>query len=304
MKRLPATLLLTGLLLVAAIAAFAFVQLRAAGKRAAAQDQLLADVATEVAKSPPSSELSSLVTRIRAIDGHESDRRFVIALAQIERVRGRYQAAWDLLLPFATAGDANTAELREGALLSLELHAHSGDRQAGRRAMDLAGHAYASSRQAADLLVAWQAARRTYAVDDRDLIADRMKTEQPETKEWKLIAGLAKVETAKVADLVELAADFPVEPLEIGIARTVLLLLGGQPADAVNEADRLCQRAPGVADVRNFAAAASLALAQQEGTPEATRQALRAKAASHLEWLLKNAPEDGRRGEWTRLLGR
>ena len=96
----------------------------------------------------------------------------------------------------------------------------------------------------------------------------------------------------------------PHKVAELGIARTVVHLTAGQSADAVNEADRLSQRAPGVANVRHFAAVACLTLARQEGTPEGTAQALRAKAASHLEWLLKNAPEDGRRDAWTRLLGR
>jgi hypothetical protein len=299
MKRLPATVLWTVLLLVLAIGGFVFVKVREAGRLSAERDLLLQDVTTEIAKGPAAADLSSLVTRIRAVPGYEEDWRFRLALAQIERARGHYQQAWELLQGRASGGDATVAELHEGAAVSLELHAHSGDRQLGRRAMELAEHAYAVSHQPEDLLIAWQAALRTGAAEDRQRLA-KLAAEHAGSKEARLIA---RMEGTGQEDLAQLSSAFAEEPVELALARIFAMLNADQTADAAAEADRLCQRAPGIVDVRHFAAAASLALAARPGTPEATVQSLRLRALSHLDWLLKNAPEeDDRRPKWTALV--
>ncbi|HET6195109.1 MAG TPA: hypothetical protein VFE12_05130, partial [Acetobacteraceae bacterium] len=136
-----------------------------------------------------------------------------------------------------------------------------------------------------------------------------LAAEHAGSKEARLIA---RMEGTATGDLTELSSAFPVEPVELTIARIVAMLRAGQAGeresraaaeDAVAEADRLCQRAPGIVDVRHFAATASLALAAHPDTPAATAQGLRARAVNHLDWLLKNAPEDdARRPTWAQLM--
>ena len=97
-------------LLALALGGYGFKLLRESGQRAAAVDQLVADVESEIAKpSPDSSELSALATRIRKVEGHESNRALRVALARIDIERGREEQALRDLEPL---GDHGTREGR------------------------------------------------------------------------------------------------------------------------------------------------------------------------------------------------
>ncbi len=306
MKRVPPLLLVAGALLLGAIGYFVFTKIQAASEAAKAEAQLLADVDSALAREPvDGSELSSLVTRIQRLPEHERDRRFALALARIDRARGRLQPAWDRLRPFASAGDANGAELREGAILSLRLHAHSGDRDAGRRAQAMAEQAYAATQEPALLLVAWQAAQRIHAEADRARIADLLVAQHGNTREARMVEALRQLDRRSERELAGLAGEFDEEPVELGLGRAALLLQGGQVGDAVDLLEKLCLRAPALVDLRHFAAVASLELARQEGIRAELRDSHLARGRAHLEWLLRSAPaDDPRRGDWQRLLGR
>lgn len=307
MKRAQPTLVIAGVLLLAAVATFVYLRLGAARAREAALVQLLADVTAEVDKQrPDGSELSRLVTRLQQTSGAGGDHRLELALARIDRVRGRLQDAWQRLQPLM-AGATSLAELREASQVLLALHAQRGDRELARRALGFALAAYGAGGTAADLLRAWQAAYRTRAKEDLTQLSQRMQAEQAGSAEARLIGALERLDqdlaAVPAAELEGLTADFAEEPIELGLARAIVRIQGGRTADAVRLLDELSQRGPALVDVRHYAAVALLALAQEPGVPaeEVARHLSRARA--HLEWLRKNAAaDDGRQELWLRLV--
>src|SRR5712671_4798604 len=195
MKRLPRSLWLPILLLVAAIVAFAVVRWRGAREREQNRQQLLADVAAEVGKArPDGNELSQLRVRVQHQGDPATDRRLLLALVQIERARGHLHDAWERLKSVATAGDALTAEQHEGAVVLLGIHQHSGDRERAREAQSLAEAAFGSTHDPDDLLLAWTAAQRLANVVDRDRFAQELREQHAGSKEGRLVQTLVDIE--------------------------------------------------------------------------------------------------------------
>lgn len=306
MRRVHTGVLITVGLLVLAAGALVVQRLRQGAERSAEIAQLLDDVATEVKKdSPDGSELSRLKLRIEKLPEHATDRALILALTRIEIARGRDNAGWELIAPYAAVGDASLAELRIGADLLLRLHARSGDRTQARRARELARRAYALSHDPGDLLVAWQAAHRIAATADAQETFELLRTEHKDSREERLcdLIESPPPDDQFGARVHELEAEFKDEPIELGLARAVLLLKQGDQVAARTLLDELASRASALLDVRHLCAIAYHMAAASPDLPEAERQSARTRRDAHLHFCLEHGPDDPRRAQWQQLLG-
>jgi hypothetical protein len=277
-----------------------------AGEQRAVRAQLLEDVRTAVAQeSPDGSELSRLVTRIQAQPEAQSDRALVLALARIELCRGRYDRAWEHIMPFATGGGASPEELRFAAELQLHRHAAGVKDARGtetlRQVVAAAEAAHASSHEPDDLLLAWQAAVRARDAAEAERLAASLQREHDGSAAAALTVLAKAFDPAQpAAPLDELAGRFRGPLPELDVMRA-LARVNGDARGAATLLEPLLRRAPALVEVRAAAAATWHVLAFQ-AADDAERSRLLAQRDAHLQWLLDNAPpDDARLAAWTRL---
>jgi hypothetical protein len=277
-----------------------------AGAARRAEEQLLEDVRNAVQQEPPDgSELSRLVTRIKALPAADTDHTLILALARIEMCRGRYDSAWDRVMPFATAGGANPDELRFAAELQLQRHA-TGARDARgietlRQVVAAAEAAHAKSQEPDDLLLAWQAALRARDMAETERLAAILQREHAGTAAAALTLLAQSFDSSQsVAPLDELAGRFGRPVPELDVMRAIARLATDARA-AAELLDPLLRRAPALVEVRAAAATTWHVLAFQAAGPAERAQHL-AQRDAHLQWLIDNAPpDDTRHVAWSRL---
>lgn len=304
MRPIHRNLLIVGALLLLAGGGFAWQQLQQ--RRAAAEQrrQLLADVDQALQQeAPDASELAALKLALERLPDHQSDRAAVLARARIERARQRDQVAWEVLAP-STGVDAGAAELRLGAELLLRLHARSGQREQARQARDLARRAYALSHDAADLLLQWQAEHRTGAAAEEEATQKQLLADHANSKEARLCAALQLEGLEALAGEVrELMLEFVEPPVELGMARAVVLIREGDLAGAGDLLERLADQASALVDVRHLGAVQCHAVAADQQQPLEVRHRALERRNAHLNFCLEHAAaDDPRRQQWQDML--
>lgn len=293
-------------LLVLAAAALVVQRLRRDAARAAEVAQLIEDVDTEVQKDKPDgSELGRLKLRLEKLPERATDRRLTLAMARIERARGRDNAAWELMAAHAAVGDASLAELRLGADLLLRLHARNGDRAQARQARDLALRAYGQSHQPEDLLLAALAAHRTGSAEEEAESSAQLHSQHADSKEARLCDLISKPPDAKFAAEVQaLQAAFGEEPIELGVAAGIMLLQQEDPIGARAQLDQVASRAPALLDVRYWSGIACQAVAASTQLSDEERQRAVVQRDAHLHYCLEHGIDEARRATCERILGR
>jgi len=291
-------------LLALALGGYGFKLLRESGQRAAAVDQLVADVESEIAKpSPDSSELSALATRIRKVEGHESNRALRVALARIDIERGREEQALRDLEPLVLLGDGTAVELHLVAWCLLRSQQRGGDPGRARKALDTAEAAYALSSDPADLRLALQAAIRAQDDAAKGRVAELLVGRHADTRDGRFARLVQQFsESTPAAEVASVVAEYEQPPEELALLLVVQELQAGRPAEALRYLEPLLGEAPALLDVRNFAAYANHLLAASPGIQESERANCLRKRDAHLEWLLQKAPpEDSRRKVWAEM---
>ncbi len=291
-------------LLVLAAGAYGVKLVQDAGKARDAIRQVVADVASEVAKpAPDSSELSALATRIRKFDGHESIRELRVALARIDIARGREDQALRELEPLVLLGDGTGEELQLTAFCLLRSQQRGGDLGKARRALDCAEAAYARSSDPTDLRIALQAAIRLQDDAAKARVVEVLTTRHAETRDGRF-AKLVRdfTEATPASETASVLAEYERPPEELQLLQVVQELQSGRPDEALRLLDPLLQAAPALLDVRNFAAYAYHLLAARPGTQPAEQGTFLVQRDAHLDWLLQAAPpEDARRKVWAEM---
>lgn len=293
-------------LLVLAVAALVVQRLRQDAARSAEIAQLLQDVDAEVQKDKPDgSELGRLKLRLEKLPEHATDRALTLALARIERARGRDNDAWQLVATQAAVGDASLPELRLGADLLLRLHARSGERPKARQARDLALRAYAQSNQPEDLLLAALAAHRIGSSDEEAESSAQLHSQHGDSKEARLCDLISKPPDAQFANEVQaLQGAFRDEPIELGVAAGILLLQREDPVGARLQLDQVASQAPALLDVRYWSGIACQAVAASPQLSDDERQRAVVQRDAHLHYCLEHGIDEDRRATCERILGR
>lgn len=281
---------------------------RAKDSEATNREQLLTDVATAIAAQPvDTSGLSRLMASLQKLPDHDSARDLLAAQARIELVRERPERAMALFGGLARQPGAAPADQGLGARILLASDQIGGSDIATARgtlleAAALADTAYTASRDAADLLCAWQAAIRAPDLPQAEGFAKRLQAEQGDTPAAKLVAAVAafpKVERSLLADL---RSDLAPAPAELDAMDALLVLQAGDLAAARDAADALLVRAPGVIAARWSAATVFHAWAFGFPAGSDDRNTWLVRRDAQLDWLLRRAPaDDPRRARWSEV---
>lgn len=304
-------LLIAVVLALLAGGAFVFLEVRAAAERAAAVDQLLADVdrALEVADADAvRDELSRLYARLSELG--PADPRVAIAMARIDVRRGRHHLAMQHLEPLMI-GNPPLPALRAATRAWLDLPLHGGRDRVERRgywrqALSFAERAHERSGEPADLFGAWQAAVRLGEKDEIARLVEALVERHQRSLEARTAKALYDLEdfSADPGPLEAIAAEWYDPPIELELARAILRLGREEVHDAVRRLDELLAAAPNLVEVRASAAAAHHEAAEGlPAGPQRTRHT--AMRDEQLAWLADNAaPDDRRRDLWARMRGR
>lgn len=279
--------------LVLALAGYVGQQWAAARERDEQRAVLLADVDAALASDPLDlGGLSRLVAQLHKEPDHATDRALRFAEARIEFARNRPERARDLFLDRALEPGAAAVEQSFGARLLLRLHedgAASGKNPADllAPAANLAETAHATTRDAGDLLRAWQAAERNGEHARAKGFAAALAEGDADTPAARFVAVAVAFDPAAGVDPVLRAIDaLPTPPAEGRAMLAFAQLQQGQLATATTTCGEALARAPGVAVVR-FAAAVTFhacALGSAAGSPD--RAAWVTKRDAQIAWLL------------------
>lgn len=276
-----------------ALAGYVAQRWAAARERAAQRAVLLADIDAALASDPLDlGGLSRYVAQLRKEPDHATDRALRFGEARIEFARNRPDRARDLFLDRALEPGASAAEQSFGARVLLRLHedgAASGKAPAEllAPAANAAEAAYAATRDAGDLLRAWQAAERNGDHDRAKAFAAALADGHADTAAAGFVAAAVVFDPAAGVDPVLRAIDaLPTPPAEGRAMLAFAQLQQNQLAAATTTCDEALARAPGVAVVR-FAAAVTFhacALGSAANSPD--RAAWSTKRDVQIGWLL------------------
>jgi hypothetical protein len=299
-KRRPKLVLLVPVALLAlAGAGLLWQQVAAARQRAADRTQLLADVAAETGKpEPDGSELSRLAARLQKQEDAHTAADLIVAVARIELARDRPDRAFALLDPIASAPGAAPADQRLAAVVQLRRHAAGLSdvvRAAGalRQVIAFAEAAYAESRDAADLLMAWQAAVRLPDAERSAQFAEQIVRDHAGTPAALLVALQRDFAPELPRERIDaVRREFDVAPPELDAMAALVALQGGDVAAAVAIVEPLLARAAGVVDVRIAAALVLHACVAGSDAGSEARAGWVARRDAQLDWLREHAPAD------------
>ena len=252
-----------------------------------------------------SSTAQAAIREIVAHDRRAEDARLIRVHARLLLAMQRLQAAWDALGPLALSMEPSAEDLAIGSRILKRLHALRGETTLASQAADMAEGHHGATGDVGSLFLAWQCARRAGRGEDADRFSETLQSQHAGTPQGKLAAALA-AETTTVSDLLALEIEFlriagPLDaalpPEEIGFAIAFLLLRdadkdGEKLNEAITRLQDVLRTFPSDVDTRSM-----MAFALHSSGDQAGRDA-------HLEWLLKNTPQDdARRDDWARMKG-
>jgi hypothetical protein len=278
---------------------------RDASAAAAERAAVLAAAESAAAASPPDAqELSRVMARLQQLPDSDSARDLLAAAARVELARDRSDRAFALFASLATQPGASADEQRLGAAILLRQHeAAAGDQSSAagllRQALALADSAGAGGTDA-DLLRGWQAASRLGDAEAKARFAALLRDRHGDSPAARLLQVVDSFDPKMpLADLEALRAEFPSVPAELDAMRVLVVLQGGDVRGAVEAADALLRRAPGLFAARMAAMAVFHACALGHAAESAERQHWIDRRNGQLDWLLARAGgEDPNRGRW------
>lgn len=275
-----------------AIAGYVAQRWAAARERDEQRAVLLADIDAAIASDPLDlGSLSRYVAQLHKEPDHGTDRALRFAEARIEFARGRPERARELFLDRALEPGAAAAEQSFGARMLLRLHedgAASGKTPADllAPAANLAEAAHATTRDADDLLRAWQAAERNGEHDRAKGFAATLAADHADTAAARFVAAAVAFDPAAGVDPVLRAIDaLPSPPAEGRAMLAFAQLQQAQLVAATTTCEEALARAPGVAVARFAAAVTFHACALGCAAGAADRAAWVARRDAQIDWL-------------------
>lgn len=304
--KLPPTLLVPIVLVVAAGGWFGYQWYAADAAVAAERAKLLDHIAIELAKdNPDSSELSLLVARIKEFEDHTTAPDLLAALTRIELERENVQRAYDLFAPVLGGPVVSPDNAALGATVLLRRQAAGmPDRGSSvkllEEAIPLARQAYDDTGAPVHLLRCMLAAMRLSDKERAAQFGDRLLAENGGSAAAEFVNLVRKFsDTTARVDLLSVQ-DRIAEPVgEIDAMLALLELHRTDVETAAKQIERALGLYPGIIEVRVVAAAifAAGVAGNAEGSPE--RQRWRVRRDAQLDWLLEHAaPDDPRREGW------
>jgi len=295
-------------LLVAALAGggyFGWKEMEARSAHAAAVQQVVDDgEALLRGERLDPSAAQAVIREISGLQGASDTPALLRVHARLLLALQRPEAARKVIAPLILALEPAAEDRAIGARIFRRLHGLRGDAELAGQAADYAEGHYEQTGAVETLFLAWQCARRADRQDDAERLSGLLLDQHRETPHGRLVAALAD-EGTEMSDLLSLEVAFAALPAsldgallpeEVEFAIAHLLLRdakeddSGQLTEAIRRLENILTTFPA-----DPASRAYMAFALHRSGDRAARNA-------HLDWLLRNVPQDDpRREEWARI---
>lgn len=271
------------------------------GLAAAAEQRakVLTEVDVELAKeTPDENALSRLMAALDKLPdaGVAADLR--AANARVELARGRPERADAVFGAVAGSPTASPAEQRLGAEILLrraEAESPEVAVRAGwlRQAAAMAQRGYDDGHGAGDLFMVWLARLRLGERAPGKEVGAALQSAHGDSREAKFVQLVNTFQpSVGLGPIEDVAERFPRPPAELDAMRVMVALEQRDLRGAIDLAEKLLARAPGVFAVRQAAATVFHALVLSSPAGDAARTGYVARRDAQLDWLSAQAPDD------------